>query len=208
MEELIREIDQLKENEIGKQINKRMRELKDNFMNEQSVFSELCFCITTANASSQKGIEIQNVLQGKLEMYTEETLIKKLRELGYRFHNTKGKRLIEAGKRWKRIKKTIETFENEFSLREWLVENINGFGYKEASHFLRNIGYANLAILDRHILAVMHEHKMIDKIPDSLTKRKYLELEEKLTPLCTATKLRQGELDFYLWYMRTGKVLK
>ncbi len=208
MKELVEKVIELKGNDVGKLVRKRIGELENNFDDPHRVFSELCFCITTANASSQKGIAIQKVLDGKIDGYTHKTLAKRLRELGCRFHNTKAKRLIDAHKKWRAIKSIIETFENEFTARKWLVENIDGFGHKEASHFLRNIGYKNLAILDRHILAIMQGHKMINAIPNSLTKKKYLEFEEKLVSLCKATNLTQGELDFYLWYIRTGKILK
>jgi len=39
---------------------------------------------------------------------------------------------------------------------EWLVKNLTGLGYKEAGHFLRNIGSGKIAILDRHILRNLH----------------------------------------------------
>ena len=92
--------------------------------------------------------------------------------------------------------------------REWVAVNIKGLGYKEASHFLRNVGYFDLAILDRHILAVMKDYGLIDSIPSSLSRKKYLEIEKKFFELSELTSIKPGILDFYLWYMRTGKVLK
>ena len=33
-------------------------------------------------------------------------------------------------------------------------------------------------------------------------------IEKKLERLCRKLKIKQGELDLYLWYLETGKVLK
>ena len=79
---------------------------------------------------------------------------------------------------------------------------------KEASHFLRNVGYFNLAILDRHIQRVMSEYGMVTMLPKSMTKRNYLAMEQKLRTLAEELALPIGVLDLYLWYMKTGKVLK
>jgi len=90
---------------------------------------------------------------------------------------------------------------------EWLVKNISGIGYKEASHFLRNIGFTNLAIVDFHILNLLARHGLIEK-PKTLTRKKYLEIEEVLRAIAEKLDLNLAELDLYLWYMETGKVLK
>jgi len=211
MEYLISEITKLKNNEVGKIIQQRMQEFEKVFESEEGVFSELCFCITTANSSAEMGIKVQNAIGGTLDNYNEKSLAKKLRSLGYRFYNKRAEYLIESYKKWKNIKQIIKNFEkeyNEYEIREWLKKNVLGIGYKEASHFLRNIGYKNLAILDRHVLSIMYENKIIRKIPENLSKKTYLEIEKKLLKLCEITDLSQGELDMYLWHMKTGKILK
>ena len=96
---------------------------------------------------------------------------------------------------------------DDFSAREWLVKNVKGIGYKEASHFLRNVGYKNLAILDRHILNLMDEEGLIEK-PKSLTRKNYLEIEKKFIALSKRLKMSAAELDLHMWHMKTGEVLK
>ena len=45
-----------------------------------------------------------------------------------------------------------------------------GLGYKEASHFLRNIGLSeDIPILDRHILKNLVLLGAIDKVPSSIS---------------------------------------
>jgi len=88
-----------------------------------------------------------------------------------------------------------------------LVKNVKGLGYKEASHFLRNTGKKNLAIIDFHIIDLLERHRLIEK-PKTISKARYLEIEDVLRKLGTKAGLNQSELDLYLWYMETGKVLK
>ncbi len=206
MKKLVRKIELVKQ-QIKSQIVQRMHELKQNFDDEEKVFSELCFCITTANNKATTGLLVQEKIVPRIHSLTEKQIASELRGLGSRFHNNKAKYLHEA-KKHKNIKYILKNFENEFQAREWIVENVKGIGYKEASHFLRNIGYQNLAILDRHVLNLMKEFKLIQEKPKTLTKNKYLELEENLKLLAEELKMTQSELDFYLWYMKTGKILK
>ena len=80
---------------------------------------------------------------------------------------------------------------------------------KEAGHFLRNIGFAfDLAILDRHVFRVLHEAGYLDKVPGSLTKKRYLELEEEMKRFARDLKIPLAELDLTLWAMGAGAVFK
>ena len=67
-------------------------------------------------------------------------------------------------------------------LRAWLVREVKGLGWKEASHFLRNIGFRDLAILDRHILRNLRRHGVIRTIPASLPEKRYLAIEGRFSP--------------------------
>jgi len=91
--------------------------------------------------------------------------------------------------------------------REWLVESVKGLGYKEASHFLRNIGYDDYAIVDFHIVDLLVRHNLIKK-PKTLSRVKYLEIEEILRKIAKKSGLTLAELDLYLWFLETNKVLK
>jgi len=130
-----------------------------------------------------------------------------LRECGARFHTKRAGYITEA-RRYKNNIKDILTFVNdEEKRRDWLVKNIKGIGYKEASHFLRNIGYKNYAIIDFHIIDVLAKYRAIRR-PKNLNKESYLKIEEKLREISEKAGLSLAELDLYLWFMETGKVLK
>jgi N-glycosylase/DNA lyase len=84
-----------------------------------------------------------------------------------------------------------------------------GFGYKEASHFLRNIGFSdNLAILDRHILNGLYEYEVIDFVPKRLSKRLYINIENKMRDFAMSIGIPMLYLDFIFWYRKTSFVFK
>ena len=105
------------------------------------------------------------------------------------------------------MNKRIKSNEGENQLRDWIVKKIKGIGYKEASHFLRNIGYKNYAIVDFHIVDLLVKHLLITK-PKAMTKKRYLEIEELLKDIGARLNLNMAELDLYLWYIETKKILK
>lgn len=208
-EDLIRRVNELRGGEVGTLVAQRMRQFRAlGYKGNDPWFLELCFCILTANSTAKLGIKIQRELgsDGFMTLAPGE-LKRRLREAGHRFPNTRANFIIEARK-FRDVKKTIKSFENSIGARGWLVKNVKGIGYKEASHFLRNVGFDNLAILDRHVLSVLREHGLIKKTPRQLTRRMYLDIEEKLRKLAQGLDLALGELDLYLWYMKTGEVLK
>jgi len=100
-------------------------------------------------------------------------------------------------------------FKDPIATREWLVANIKGMGYKEASHFLRNIGLGKgLAILDVHILKNLKRYGVLKKMPASLTKKTYLEIEEKMRRFSKKIGIPLEELDLLLWASETGFIFK
>ncbi len=195
---------------VRKKVKQRIQEFqKKNQEDNKSWFDELCFCILTANFSARKGIEIQNYLSrvDGFGQMSQEKLIQVLQRLGHRFYQRRGEFIVEARKH-RRIKDIVSKFKCESEAREWLVKSIKGIGYKEASHFLRNVGYHNIGILDRHVLHVLNDHGLIDEIPKSLTPKKYKEIEKIILEFAKEMKVLPSEMDLYLWYSKTGEVLK
>jgi N-glycosylase/DNA lyase len=203
---LIKDVGNVKKSETSKLIEKRLKEfIKLGKKGNKEWFSELCFCILTANSKAQTALNIQKELHIKgFLCYPHEKIIKCIKRNKHRFHNNKTKYIVEARK-YKNIK-TILVKEDD--PREWLVKHIKGLGYKESSHFLRNVGYTDYAIVDRHILNVLLDNKVIKEKPLSLNKKVYLEIEGKLALIGKKLKMNQAKLDLYLWYIKTGKVLK
>lgn len=186
-------------------IETRLKEFKD-FENKNSDewFSELCFCILTANSKAQNAINIQNEIKaaGFLN-YSQEEIALIIKNNKHRFHNNKSKYIV-AAREFKEIKNIVKNFNSAIEARNFIAANIKGLGFKESSHFLRNVGYTDVAIIDRHILKFMKQSNLINEIPKTITKKIYLEFEEILKNISP----NQAQLDLIIWEKVTGKVLK
>ncbi|MDY6986163.1 MAG: N-glycosylase/DNA lyase [Candidatus Thermoplasmatota archaeon] len=197
----------LRETNVEAMIAQRALEFSDiNKKESTGWFLELCFCIMTANFTAERAMRIQESIgKGFLTMDENELAIT-LKSLGHRFPNSRARYIAKAREYAQEIKETLEPLDRA-EKREWLVDKICGMGYKEASHFLRNTGHFDYAIIDFHILDLLEKEKIIRK-PDNLSKNVYLAIEKKLQELAEELSMPVGILDLYLWFIETGKVLK
>ncbi|KKP35426.1 MAG: N-glycosylase/DNA lyase [candidate division TM6 bacterium GW2011_GWF2_32_72] len=180
---------------------KEFKQLKE--ASWQEWFSELCFCLLTANSKAKSAIAIQQNLRPDGFLNLPETQIAEtIKSYGHRFHNNKAKFIVLARK-YKNIKDLTEPL-SSICAREFLVKHIKGLGFKEASHFLRNTGRPDVAIIDRHILRFMLQKGLIQEIPSNLSKKNYLKLEEILKQ----AQIPLDYLDLAIWQHMTGQVLK
>lgn len=197
------------------EISKRIGEFKEIINQpEERVFAELAFCICTPQSRATICWKaISSLTKDRLLLEGDVEKIRPFLNV-VRFGDKKATYIIEARDSFTengelRIKEKIESFRDVPELREWLVENIKGLGYKEASHFLRNIGLGkDLAILDVHILKNLKELKIIEKEPKSLTKRNYLDIENKMKNFSKEINIPMEELDLLLWSRETGIIFK
>ena len=196
------------------QIKKRLKDFKAVWsMPDEKIFSELCFCICTPQSKAIycdqaiKNLEKNNILyKGSLRQVRSH--LHKVR-----FPNNKSKYILEARKFFSqkgriRIKDKLDTGKIK-NTRHWLVRNVKGLGLKEASHFLRNIGFGReLAILDVHILKNMKKYGIIKEVPKNISEKKYLILEEKIEKFSGKINIPMDELDLLFWASETGVVFK
>ncbi len=209
MRDLVCKLKGLKSGEVGEKVRQRIKEFRETrIKGDERWFSELCFCILTANSSARLGIRIQERLgeNGFLTLSFPE-LTRELRAMGHRFYRKRAEYIVEA-RGLRKLKEIIRDLSTAAEAREWLVKNVRGLGYKEASHFLRNIGHDSVAILDRHVLRTLHKEGIIESVSQHLSKSNYLSIEQKLKEVAGKAGLTLAELDLYLWYMATGEVLK
>ena len=198
------------------EIKKRLAEFSVlHKASDEKIFSEMCYCILTANANALRCDEAIGELEKKgLLLKGEPRHIRPVIKGKARFHNKKAEYIVCARKLFEHggvidIKGRLDP-DDVFNVREWLVGNIKGFGYKEASHFLRNIGLGKkIAILDRHILKNLKKYGVIDKIPASLgSRRVYLEIEDKMKGFSRKTGIPLEDMDLLFWSLQTGFVFK
>lgn len=187
----------------------RAEEFKlNNRAGEDVWFRELILCLLTANSSFISAYKALNFIIEELPSLDQDQIMSRLRIAGYRFYNLKAKYIYKA-KEWKGILrykvKRIADYSQE-EAREFMVENIYGIGLKEASHFLRNVGYFDLAIIDRHLLKFLNE---IGASNLKLKKPKDYYLGENILKSISASlNIQVGLLDLFIFFKQTNTVVK
>lgn len=182
--------------------------------NDEDIFTELAFCILTPQSKAR------SCWDAIMELKENNLLLKGTVEQTKpyitcaRFKNKKAHYIVEARELFMldgkiSIKARINSFNSTYECRDWLVKNIRGLGYKEASHFLRNIGLGkNLAILDRHVLRNLAMIGIIENIPNSMGRRNYLDVENRMSVFSKQIHIPLPHLDLLFWYKETGEIFK
>jgi N-glycosylase/DNA lyase len=195
-------------------IKRRLLEFREMWKEpEEMIFAELCFCICTPQSSARACDKSITRLKktGILFKGREQDIVRYL--TGVRFPRNKAKYIVNARNFLSKsgdieVKRLIR-FSDPIKIRMWLVKNIKGLGYKEASHFLRNIGLGErLAILDRHILKNLVKYGIIKEVPKTLTPKRYLEIEKVMEKFSDSIDIPMAELDLLFWSEETGEIFK
>lgn len=174
-------------------------------------FYELLYCLMTPQSSAvnagkaQRNFEIHNFQFTNID--PEPLLYQK--EYYIRFHKSKAKWILEMKANYSVIFSTTVSALSAIKKREWFVKNVKGLSYKEATHFLRNIGKnEELTILDRHILKNLLYYKVIPSMPKTLTKKNYMIIEKKFLKFAEHIGISVDELDLLFWSNEAGEILK
>jgi N-glycosylase/DNA lyase len=202
--------------ERRREIRARLAEFEEvrRTATDARLWEELVFCIFTAGASARMGLGSIEAVRHLLSRGTHDELAAALQSR-HRYPNSRSgyivvtRAFLEADCRM-RLRERLENFEDPFERRDWLARTreIKGLGYKESSHFLRNVGYRGYAILDKHILRSLAEVGVLDSPRPPSTRARYLSTEERLRRFADDLGLDFDELDLVLWSMKTGEILK
>jgi N-glycosylase/DNA lyase len=205
-----REVDDLRRDYAGSRPGIRARLEEFARVPQAEYFYELVYCLLTPQSSAvnaAKAVERLKEADFLLrDVDPSEVLFRK--EHYIRFHNTKARHLLEAKRSLPDILAALGEGSSPPEMRVWFVRHVKGLGWKEASHFLRNIGYRDLAILDRHILKNLRRHRIIRTLPKSLTPARYQSIEGKFRHFADDIGIPMDELDLLFWSRETGKILK
>lgn len=199
-----------------KYIEQRVQHYKDVFIKgtNEAIFAELAFCIFTPQSKAISCWKAVNELYDKKLLFTGSAKEISNNIHSVRFQNNKSKFLVQArdiftNNNKLNIKNVLKSFDSPENLRKWIINNIKGIGYKEAGHFLRNIGLGlDLAILDRHILRNLKFYNAIEEIPSTLTPKIYLKIEQQMVDFCKSINIPMSHMDLLLWAMQTGGIFK
>ena len=175
-----------------------------------ALFAELAFCLFTPQSNACNCWKAVKCLSssGILHEGPAESVAAVLRGL-VRFHNTKARRLVHARSIWPQIMDNIRGSSDGMLLREFVVTLAPGIGWKEASHFIRNIGFGEkVAILDRHILRALCDYGVICGLPSGLSPARYLDIEQQMLGWSKRIGIPMDRLDFVLWYRVKREIFK
>ena len=181
---------------------------------DERLFEELTFCIYTAGASARMGLRSIERVRPVLMKGSMADLQRALHH-AHRWPEARGAYVYQTREYLRavcglRMRELLAGFETGDARRDFFAANreVRGLGYKEASHFLRNIGYRGYAILDKHILARLAEFGVIESPKPPSTKKRYVALEEKMKQFAELVEMDFDELDLLLWYTKAGEILK
>ena len=194
-------------------MNGELKLLPSKAKDDHRLFEELAFCIFTANASAEMGLKAVDAVRNVIIDGTAEEMTRRLEGI-YRFPNLRPAYIVHTRNYLRNalnfnLKNKIKSFKNKEKLRDFFALNkdIKGLGLKEASHFLRNIGFKGYAILDKHIINSMHEFNVLNE-NIKLTPKNYLEIEQKFKDFSKDIGIGIDELDLLLWSRKNGRILK
>lgn len=198
------------------EIRARIREFEIIWESEtdERLWEEMVFCFFTGGCSAKMGLSSVEAVRPLLMSGNHAELAAALRGK-HRYPNARAGYIVASREFLQkhcemRLRDKLNSFDDHLARRDWLVKEkgIKGLGYKEASHFLRNIGFKGYAILDKHVLRSMAELGIIDDPQPPGNRLKYLTIENRLKNLANLTNIDFDELDLVLWSLKTGEILK
>lgn len=204
--------------ERRKEIRSRLREFRDVWKtaSDDRLWEEMVFCIFTAGASAKMGLRSIEALRSLLHSGAHHEMSTALIAAGaHRFPNARPAYVVVTRDYLResfsmRLRDRLQSFRDPIQRRDWLAQDprVKGLGYKEASHFLRNIGFKGYGILDKHIVRSLNELGVIDSPKPPTSRVRYLETEKRMRQFAIRTGINFDELDLLLWSMKTGEILK
>lgn len=197
-------------------IMQRLSEFKAVYeKGDRAIFEELCYCILTAGSSAKMGMRTIEALRDILHTGTEKELQQRSKAHRVRFWRIRPSYIVRTREYLKdaygmELRRLLESFDSRHARRDFFAKNksVKGLGYKESSHFLRNIGFPGYAILDKHILNSLREMGVISKRMRPTTQAGYLEIEKRLEQFAEEIGIHMDHLDLLLWSRKTGEILK
>ena len=183
---------------------------------DERLWEELVYCIFTAGASARMGLRAVEAVRPLLFSGSHEEMTQVLVEQrAHRYPAARPGYIVVTREYLRedcamRLRERLTSFSDSLARRDWLAKEkrIKGLGYKEASHFLRNIGLTGYGILDKHILRSLAELGVTDSPQPPTTRARYLDIEERLRRFARDIRVDFDELDLVLWSMKTGEILK
>lgn len=215
-------------------INLKDKKTDWKVLSEEALFYEIAVCIFGSQMLYEHALAMADFVKGQgmfcksacganFKQYTKNltALLSKplevtrdgiTRKITPRFKNRLPKLLTDTAENiygnGLTIKRILISATDSLHARELLVHNISGFGPKQASLFLRRVGYCSeLAILDTHILDYLKLAAGIELKPSALARLKWYEsVEAEFKRISEDFGYSVGCVDLAMWItMRVAK---
>lgn len=207
--------------ENQEEIESRLEEFRElGEEDNQRVFRELVFVILSSRSAAKNAWKAATELESRGLLHAEkEDIAESLAEHEIQYELDKASYIIENRKKLSqptlkdprprlKLKQRIDA-ENPGKTRDWMAGNLDGVGWKAASHFMRNTGHGkDFAIISSHIASSMYELGLRDTQSSPSDREDYMEAEEKLKNFSDDIDIELEALDLVLWSMRTGEVFR
>lgn len=200
----------------GLEIETRLEEFSEVWRSgtDLRLWEEMVYCFFTGGCSAKMGLRSVEAVRPYLIDGSHETLMNALVGV-HRYPRARAGYVVHSREFLEehcglRLRSKLVSFSDPLARRDWLVseKGIKGLGYKEASHYLRNIGFRGYAILDKHVLRCMAELKLIGEPKPPNSRNTYLSVEKTLKRFADGINIDFDEMDLVLWSMKTGEILK
>jgi len=183
---------------------------------DAQLWEELVYCIFTAGASARMGLTAVEAVRPLLAAGKSKQMTRALvKARAHRYPAARPAYVVITRSYLQRqfgmrLRQQLLSFADPLERRDWLAQEpeIKGLGYKESSHFLRNIGFKGYGILDKHVLRCLSEIGVVESPKPPTTRRRYLEMESAMREFARTARIDFDELDLVLWSMKTGEILK
>ena len=201
-----------------REIRTRLREFRNVWRegSDARLWEEMVYCIFTAGASAKMGLRAVEAVRPLLTAGRQKAMTRALvAEGAHRFPNARPGYVVITRAYLQqsfsmRLRDRLFSFSDPFERRDWLANEprIKGLGYKEASHFLRNVGFKGYGILDKHVVRCLFELGVIDSAQPPTGRGRYLGIEARMRQFADDVGIDFDELDLVLWSIKTGEILK
>ena len=167
---------------------------------DEDIFYDVCFAICAPQTTYEANKPCIDKLR-KEDFYMKGIPGWILHEIltPVRFFAVKTDRVLIAKHIFPDILRVLRSDRSNHHKRMNLKTMVKGFGMKTTSHFLRNQGATDLAIIDTHIL------KFLNEDPNkSVSEKRYLILEAAFAEIADGMGVSTAMLDAYLWKVASG----
>jgi N-glycosylase/DNA lyase len=180
--------------------------------NNVDVWRSLLFCVLSSQVRVSAAAKATRSVLAEVpffetsitssEVYERTKRILARRDVGHRFPQARSRQIANSWFAFAQIKDELydylDSFDTETAAREAVTQLFPGLGFKQASMFLRDIGYSDrLCIIDTHLL--WYCCHMGAGYRGALTRQKYIEIENYLLRQSDELGVAPNIFDSAIW---------